>query len=131
MSIREYFERQGWYEGTIEPEDFSPDLFNRYEQANVDFIVAYENRRLQQREQKKKTEVTVIEQFGSSEEEDEYTGIMSLYEDSVDADWSDEEREMYGVSVLAGSMDDQVSVGYLYRDLDGDGRDELANLYCL
>ena len=72
-SIREYFERQGWYHGTIEPDAFSPDLFNRYEQANVDFIVAYENKR-QQKKQASSQEVTVLQQLPPSTETDEYTG---------------------------------------------------------
>ena len=35
-SIQDYFNRQGWYNGTIDPDDFTPEMFNRYEQANVD-----------------------------------------------------------------------------------------------
>ena len=42
-SIQQYFDQQTWYFGTISPEDFSDEVFNEYERANIDFIVAYEN----------------------------------------------------------------------------------------
>lgn len=42
-SIQEYFDQQPWYNGTVEPEDFTDDVFNEYERANIDFIVAHEN----------------------------------------------------------------------------------------
>lgn len=131
-SIREYFEQQGWYQGTIEPDDFSPDLFNRYEQANVDFIVAYEKKRQEQREQKKKQqqkqkkENVTIETFGSSSEGYEgYSEIMELYVDSIREDWSDDDMDMYGVNELTGLMETPGNAGYLFRDLDGDGVDEM------
>jgi hypothetical protein len=123
-SIREYFERQGWYHGTIEPDAFSPDLFNRYEQANVDFIVAYENKR-QQKKQASSQEVTVLQQLPPSTETDEYTGLTSLYADSIREDWSDEELTLSGVNSLTGELDQPADAGYLYRDLDGDGKAEL------
>lgn len=123
-SIREYFERQGWYHGTIEPDAFSPDLFNRYEQANVDFIVAYENKR-QQKKQASSQEVTVLQQLPPSTETDEYTGLTSLYADSIREDWSDEELTLSGVNSLTGDLDQPADAGYLYRDLDGDGKAEL------
>ncbi|MDO5477219.1 MAG: YARHG domain-containing protein [Eubacteriales bacterium] len=127
--IREYFERQGWYEGTIEPEKFSPELFNRYETANIDFIVAYEAGRQRQREKNKaknNQDVTVLEEFGGSAEVDgEYIGITDLYADSIREDWSDEELEMAGINSLTGNFDTADSVGSLYRDLDGDGKAEL------
>ena len=34
--IQEYFDKQSWYEGTIAPEDFDPDVLNDVEHANVD-----------------------------------------------------------------------------------------------
>ncbi len=40
--IREYFESQPWYQGTIEPDDFSDSVFNEYEQANIDLMAAME-----------------------------------------------------------------------------------------
>ena len=33
--IREYFEGKSWYNGTIAPDDFDPDVLNEYEHANV------------------------------------------------------------------------------------------------
>lgn len=127
-SIREYFERQGWYQGTIEPDQFSSNLFNRYEQANIDFIVAYEKKRGQQREEKKNTpqEMTVLEQFGSSlEEEEEYAGIADLYTDAIREDWSEEELSLYGINELTGEMEKPENVGYLFMDLNSDGTDEM------
>ncbi len=40
--LQEYFGNQSWYEGTIEPSDFSESLLNEYEKANVDTIMAVE-----------------------------------------------------------------------------------------
>ncbi len=40
--LREYFGNQSWYEGTIDPSDFTEDLLNEYERANVDTIMAVE-----------------------------------------------------------------------------------------
>ena len=41
-----YFNSQPWYQGTIEPEDFTEDtvnmLFNEYEKVNVRFISDWE-----------------------------------------------------------------------------------------
>ena len=34
--IQEYFDKQSWYQGTIAPEDFDPDVLNEVEHANVD-----------------------------------------------------------------------------------------------
>ena len=33
--IREYFESQSWYDGTIDAEDFDESVLNKYEQANI------------------------------------------------------------------------------------------------
>ena len=40
--LRAYFESQVWYSGTIEPEDFSQDLFTETERENIEFILEYE-----------------------------------------------------------------------------------------
>ena len=40
--IQEYFDKQSWYEGTIAPEDFDPDVLNDIEHANVDRMVYVE-----------------------------------------------------------------------------------------
>ena len=34
--IQDYFDKQSWYQGTIAPEDFDPDVLNDVEHANVD-----------------------------------------------------------------------------------------------
>lgn len=41
--IRTYFESQSWYNGTIEPGDFSTSVFSSIEQKNVDFLKQYED----------------------------------------------------------------------------------------
>lgn len=33
--IREYFETQSWYQGTIAPDDFDVSVMNEYERENV------------------------------------------------------------------------------------------------
>lgn len=40
--LRDYFESKSWYEGTIEPSDFSEELLNEIEKYNVTFIANYE-----------------------------------------------------------------------------------------
>lgn len=42
--IQAYFNSQVWYKGTVEPDDFSPDIFNKYEKENLEFIQEYESR---------------------------------------------------------------------------------------
>lgn len=38
-----YFNSKSWYQGTVEPDDFDDTaVFNKYELANRDFIIAYE-----------------------------------------------------------------------------------------
>ena len=41
-SIQEYFESKGWYNGTIDPEDFQDNMLNDIERANAQFILTYE-----------------------------------------------------------------------------------------
>ena len=41
-NLQAYFNKQSWYKGTIAPENFDPSVFNKYEEANIDFIRAYE-----------------------------------------------------------------------------------------
>lgn len=42
--IQSYFDNMPWYEGTIEPEDFSESVLNKYEKKNLKKIKSYENR---------------------------------------------------------------------------------------
>lgn len=42
--IQAYFNSQTWYKGTVEPDDFSTDVFNEYERENLELIQKYENR---------------------------------------------------------------------------------------
>lgn len=41
-SLQAYFDSCSWYEGFIEPEEFSEELLNEIELANIDVIKAYE-----------------------------------------------------------------------------------------
>ena len=43
--IRDYFESKSWYEGTIEPEDFSESLLNSVEKYNAHYISEYRKNR--------------------------------------------------------------------------------------
>ena len=36
--LREYFESKSWYYGTVSPSDFSTTVFNKYENANIQFL---------------------------------------------------------------------------------------------
>ena len=40
--IQDYFDKQSWYQGTIAPEDFDPDVLNDVEHANVDRMLYVE-----------------------------------------------------------------------------------------
>lgn len=40
--LQAYFDSCDWYEGTVDPDDFDESVFNDYEKANRDLIVAYE-----------------------------------------------------------------------------------------
>jgi len=144
-SIRDYFNRQSWYRGYIEPENFSTDLFNRYEQANVDFIVSYENRRSQIRQQQaaqpkkenrldgdnptkeKKTEPGLYGEMTSTigELNDTYGEITGLYKDALMEGWSRQDYETAGMNTLAAGFESPEDLGYMYRDLNGDGTGEL------
>ena len=42
MQLQEYFDSCSWYEGTIRAEDFSDDVLNEVEKANLQVIVEYE-----------------------------------------------------------------------------------------
>lgn len=132
-SIQEYFNRQGWYRGYIDPEDFSTDLFNRYEQANVDFIVAYENKRKELREQEARRQrkekqldgYNPTAEAGTGEYGALYGEITSLYQDALAQDWSGEELAIAGMNGLAADLESPAELGYACRDLDGDGIGEL------
>ena len=40
--IRAYFESQEWYQGTILPEEFTENILNDVEKANIEFIKSHE-----------------------------------------------------------------------------------------
>lgn len=44
-ALQRYFDAQSWYDGTVEPEDFSDAVFNDFERANYMTILAYEEER--------------------------------------------------------------------------------------
>lgn len=41
-AIQDYFNRQSWYHGSIDPDDFDVSVFNAYEKANIEFIKEHE-----------------------------------------------------------------------------------------
>ena len=44
-TIQQYFEKQSWYQGTIEPEDFQMDkMLNKIEKSNIKLIEKYEDK---------------------------------------------------------------------------------------
>jgi hypothetical protein len=42
--LQDYFGSKSWYVGTIEPENFSNDIFNEYEKANIELLADLEYR---------------------------------------------------------------------------------------
>ena len=42
-SLQNYFNSQAWYSGTVSPSDFSENVLNKYEKANINFIKQYED----------------------------------------------------------------------------------------
>lgn len=128
-SIQDYFNRQAWYSGTIEPDDFTSEMFNRYEQANVDFIVAYEKKRkeyrVQKEEKKKKKETQAVVVQRSNDYTDEYSELVDIYGDALRMGWSKEDLDYAGMNDLVADLYNPEELGYTYRDLDGDGIPEL------
>lgn len=126
-SIQDYFNRQGWYYGTINPDDFTSDMFNRYEQANVDFIVAYEKKRKEIREQKKAAKKVGISGSAapSSVAAGQYNEVVGLYGSSMTEEWSGEDYALAGMNRLVADLELPGDLGYTYMDLDGDGEEEL------
>ena len=51
--------------------------------------------------------------------------ILSLYGDAVHEGWTEEEVEYAGVNRMVTGVSVPEELGYLYRDLDGDGNGEL------
>lgn len=41
--IQSYFDKCTWYNGTVKPGDFDESILNKYERANIDFILQKEN----------------------------------------------------------------------------------------
>ena len=127
-SIQDYFNRQAWYVGTINPDDFTSELFNRYEQANVDFIVAYEAKRKEIREKKMEkydAEAVPVVPGGSAEYPQEYNEVVELYRDAALEDWGEEDYVYSGMNVMAADLPRPEDLGYTYRDLDENGVCEL------
>lgn len=134
--LREYFNSQDWYYGYIEPDDFSNDLFNRYEQANVDFIVKYEEKRSakKEEEERRRRKEKKARREKSALRDSNPTGEDHVaYGELVD-DYCDALKELFahrkdswpgGMSALASNMEAPEDLGYAFRDLDGDGREEL------
>lgn len=128
-SIQDYFNRQGWYTGTVNPDDFTSEMFNRYEQANVDFIVAYEKKRKEVRAQKQKkhSKGTAItgDNPTAGDNSSQYGELVSIYQDALADNWSEEDIAYAGMNDLIGDISGPEELGYTYRDLDGDGSSEL------
>lgn len=40
-SVRAYFESKSWYSGTVEPEQFDISVFNKYETANLEYLLSH------------------------------------------------------------------------------------------
>ena len=40
--LQSYFDAKSWYQGTVEPGDFKEKVFNKYESANISFILKVE-----------------------------------------------------------------------------------------
>lgn len=40
--LQNYFNSKSWYRGTVDPDDFSTDVFNEYENKNLEMIQKYE-----------------------------------------------------------------------------------------
>jgi hypothetical protein len=128
-SIQDYFNRQGWYTGTINPDDFTSEMFNRYEQANVDFIVAYEKKRKEFRAQRKKErKPKVAQEYSNPTAEEyppEYGEIVDLYGDALLDGWVEDDFAVSGLNEMASEIEKPGDLGYIYMDLDDDGNEEL------
>ena len=126
--IRDYFKSQGWYKGKIKPQNFSPMVFNKYEQANVDYIRAYERMRAilrMQRKQKKKGKRRLIVTGPSSDGIDNYKKVTKVYSELVvpgkDGETAEKEDGSFSVNPLVYGMEDPKNSGYCLLDLNGGG----------
>lgn len=125
-SIRDYFNSQSWYDGRIDPDDFSNDVFNRYEKANIDFILAYEKERSKGRKKKedKEDKEGTATSSGLSGMTTEYEKVRDLYGDAFRHSWTKEECRAHGLTMLVPEMDSLKELGYTCKDLDDDGIEE-------
>lgn len=124
--IRKYFESQGWYKGKVKPANFSPLSFNKYEVANIDYILLYERLRAALRQQKKKNkkgERGLIVTGPSSDSLKKYGEVLRAYSGSETADSA--APPAFDIGGTEAARDSSVEIGYCYMDLDGDENPEL------
>lgn len=126
--IRDYFKGQGWYKGKIKPQDFSPTTFNKYEQANVDYLLAYERMRAilrMQRQKKTKGKRRLIVTGPSSDGIDNYKKVTKVYSELKVPDSGKENTEEaqgeFSANSLVYGMEDPKSSGYCLLDMNGGG----------
>ncbi len=113
-TLQEYFNSKDWYNGTIDPDDFSESMLNEYEVANRDLITAYEA------------------EVGSGSGG---TNTSSASSDSADENVTGSVREIYEQvlkDVQAGKYDYSAydihgdTYQYFLTDMNGDGIKDLA-----
>ncbi len=116
-TLQEYFNSKDWYNGTIDPNDFSDEsMLNNYEVANRDLILAYES------------------EIGSGSA-GASTGTASGFSDTADTNITGTVREIYE-QVLKDVRDGKYDYSaydiqgdtyqYFLTDMNGDGIMDLA-----
>ncbi len=111
--MREYFEDQAWYQGTIESSDFSDDLLNDYEKANISLIESMEDEMAQ-----RSAAPAVQENF-------EYADLDGLnFDFSIAADHLKTKITVYEDGTFEGSYYD------LDEEMTGDGYPNGTSEYC-
>ena len=126
--IKDYFKAQGWYKGKIKAQNFSPAVFNKYEQANIDYIRAYERMRAilrMQRKQKPKGKRRLIVTGPSSDGIDNYKKVTKVYSElkvpNSGTENTEEAQGEFSVNSLVYGMEDPKNSGYCLLDMNGGG----------
>ena len=126
--IKDYFKAQGWYKGKIKAQNFSPAVFNKYEQANIDYIRAYERMRAilrMQRKQKPKGKRRLIVTGPSSDGIDNYKKVTKVYSElkvpNSGTENTEEAQGEFTVNSLVYGMEDPKNSGYCLLDMNGGG----------
>ncbi len=114
-ALQEYFNSKDWYNGTIDPDDFSESMLNEYEVANRDLIIAYE------------AEVESGTSTSSASSDSADTNVTGSIREIYEQVLKDVQAGKYTFIPSGYDLTDYEDMGYQYfvTDMNGDGIKEL------